>query len=372
MRLFEVELRRLEMSLVAPVATAAGRHLHRPVLLVRLTTDVGVGNGECEALESTRYSGESVDTAERAIVQEIIPELMVNGCEFASVEEATGRVRSSSKARMAVAAVEMALIDAALRAEGRSLPSYLGVSRVAIPAGATVGIGPVRDVIASVNEAFAVGIRRVKLKIAPDVDVVAVRVVRSEFPDVELVVDANGSYSLADPSHRASLRALDGLGLAAIEQPLAQDDLGGHAQLVRELGTRILLDESIASLEDLDRALEAGACSGVCVKPARLGGILASLVARDRCVAADVPCAIGGLFEAGLGRAVSITVGALDGFDLGGDLGPSARYFDQDITTPHALTRGTLLVPRLPGLGVDLREDVVASLTARSERFVAS
>jgi o-succinylbenzoate synthase len=366
-----IEIRRLEMSLVAPVTTAAERHLGRPILLVRLVSDLGIGDGECEALESTRYSGESVRTVEAALTKEIIPNLLAAGAEYPSVEEAIAVARSSSNARMAVAAVEMALLDAALRAEEKTLSSYLGASRVAIPAGATVGIGPVRNVVASVEEAFAAGIRRVKLKIAPDVDVVAVRVVRDAFSDVELVVDANGSYSFADPGHRSALRALDELGLAAIEQPLAAGDLDGHAQLVKELGTPILLDESVASLADLDRALDAGACSGVCVKPARLGGVLASRVARDRCLVAGVHCAIGGLFEAGLGRAASIAVGALDGFDLGGDLGPSSRYYEQDLTVPHALTRGMLRVPVRPGIGVDLLDDVVTSLTAQSQMFAA-
>ena len=164
----------------------------------------------------------------------------------------------------------MALLDATLRARASSLASYLQVSRVAIPAGATVGIGPIRDVVASVHDAVSAGIRRVKLKYAPDADVVAVQEVRSEFPAVDLVVDAYGSYSLADPSHRMSCAALDELGLAAIEQPLEPGDLAGHAQLVSEFETMILLDESVSNLEDLDRALDAGACTGVCVKPGRL------------------------------------------------------------------------------------------------------
>ncbi len=372
MRLIEIELRRLEMSLVHPVVTAAERHVRRPLLLVRATTDLGIGDGECEALESTKYAGESVDTAEKVLATEIIPKLLTGNAEFASVDQLIADLSTSIAAPMAIAAIEMALLDGALRESGKSLASYLEVSRVAIPAGATVGIAPVRDVVDGVNEAFAAGIRRVKLKIAPDADVVPVRIVREAFPDVDLIVDANESYSLSDPSHRTALLALDELGIAAIEQPLERGEIGGHAQLVRELKTPILLDESIGNLEDLGRALDAGACSGVCVKPARLGGIFASLVARDQCLGASVPCAIGGLFEAGLGRAASIVVGALNGFDLGGDLGPSERYFEQDITPPHALVQGMLPVPSRPGIGVDLREDIVESLTARSQRFVSS
>lgn len=360
------------MTLVAPVATAKERHVRRPILLLRVTTDEGVGYGECDALETTRYAGESIDTAEVTLAQSIIPDLLKRGAEYSSLEEAVGSLSTQGAAPMATSAIEMALMDAALRARGRSLATYLEVSRVAIPAGATVGIGPVRDVLAAVNDVVASGIRRIKLKIAPDVDVVAVRTIRDHCPDVEIVVDANGSYTISDPSHRAALRALDDFGLSAIEQPLSAEDLDGHAQLVKELRTRILLDESIANLDRLDRVLDAGACTAVCVKPARLGGIFAARKARDRCLAAGVPCAIGGLFEAGLGRAAAIAVGALDGFDVAGDLGPSSRYFRDDITTPHKLFQGMLPVPMRPGLGVDVRQDIVDALTARSHQFLPS
>jgi o-succinylbenzoate synthase len=371
-RLIEIEIRRLELSLVNAVTTAAERHAGRPLLLVRVTTDLGIGDGECEALESTKYAGESVDTVEKTLATEVIPRLFAENAEFGSVEELTDDLSRSFAAPMAIAALEMALLDADLRHRGKSLASYLQAPRAAIPAGATVGIAPIRDVVSGVNEALASGIRRVKMKIAPDVDVVPVRTVRENFPELELVADANGTYSLGDPSHRTSLRALDELGLAAIEQPLSRGEIDGHAQLVGELRTPILLDESIGNLAELGRVLDAGACSGVCVKPARLGGIFASLAARDRCVAASVPCAIGGLFEAGLGRAATIVVGALDGFDLCGDLGPSSRYFERDITPAHALIQGMLPVPTRPGIGADLKKDVVESLTARTQRFVPS
>jgi o-succinylbenzoate synthase len=359
------------MSLVQPVATAAGRHHLRPILLVLVETDEGAGRGECEALATSSYSGESIDIAEEALATEIIPRLLLPGSEFATTEDAIASL-SPSATPMAAAALEMALLDAHLRAEGKSLASYLEASRVAIPAGATIGIRPIRDVLGGAREARASGIRRVKLKIAPDADVVPARAIRDEYPDVGLVVDANGSYSIADPSHRSALRALDELGLAGIEQPLTPNDLAGHARLVAELRTPILLDESFSSLGDLERVIDAGACSAVCVKPARLGGVMAARRARDRCVSAGISMAIGGLFEAGLGRAASIAVGALDGFDLGGDLGPSARYFERDITAPHTLVQGMLPVPMRPGVGVDLRDDVVHAMTASSKRFSGS
>lgn len=372
MRVKSVELRRLELSLARPIATATERHHLRPILLLIVETDVGIGRGECEALATSRYSGESIEAAADVLVTGIIPRLLAPDAEFATTEDAIAFLMSLGATPMATASFEMALLDAGLRAEGKPLASYLEAARLAIPAGATVGIGPIRDVLSDVSEARSSNIRRVKLKIAPDVDVVPARLVRDEFPDLDLVVDANGSYSIDDPSHRKALLALDEFGLAGIEQPLAPNDLEGHRRLVGELRSPVLLDESIASLADLERAIDAGACSGVCVKPARLGGILAARAARDRCAGAGLSMAIGGLFEAGLGRAASIVVGALDGFDLGGDLGPSSRYFERDITTPHTLVRGMLPVPMRPGIGVELREDAVDAVTASSERFSRS
>ena len=46
-------------------------------------------------------------------------------------------------------------------------------------------------------------------------------------------VDANGAYRADDRGHLAALRSLDSIGLHAIEQPFAPDDLAAHATLRR-------------------------------------------------------------------------------------------------------------------------------------------
>src|SRR5439155_326353 len=88
------------------------------------------------------------------------------------------------------------------------------------------------------------GYRRVKLKIAPGHDLDVVAAVRARWPELPLQVDANGAYTLDDVE---LLAALDRFGLLLIEQPLAEDDLDGHAQLARHVRTPICLDESITS-----------------------------------------------------------------------------------------------------------------------------
>ena len=48
-----------------------------------------------------------------------------------------------------------------------------------------------------------------------------------------------------------------------------------------------------------------------------------------------------------------------------GDLGASERYFLPDLTEAHVLVDGDLAVPGGPGLGVELDEDVLASVLVR-------
>jgi O-succinylbenzoate synthase len=263
----------------------------------------------------------------------------------------------------------MALLDAELRAAGKSLASVLGAHRRVIPAGANLSLGPPDEVVAAAGAVVQLGYRRVKCKIAPGRDVTIVRAVRAAFPDLVLSVDANGAYDLERADDVAALRALDEYGLAVLEQPLRADDLLGHARLQAELATTVVLDESIPSFGALEMALALKACGGVSVKLARLGGIGAARRVHDRCVEAGVQLTIGGMLETGIGRAAAIALGAMNGFELPGDLGASDRYFVPDLTAPHLLVAGDLAVPSGPGLGVELDEAAIAAGRVRSQHF---
>src|SRR5256885_5381383 len=91
--------------------------------------------------------------------------------------------------------------------------------------------------------------------------------------DVPLTVDANGAYQW--PGDERALRALDGAGLLYIEQPLAPDELVGHARLARALETPLCLDET---LRDATSARQIVALEGPMVwniKVHRIGGFTA-------------------------------------------------------------------------------------------------
>ena len=364
MRLTGVELRRIAMPLVAPFRTSFGTETTREVLLLRAVTDEAEGWGECVAMTDPLYSSEYVDAAADVLRRYLVPALAAAGPVEAHA--VAGVLEPFKGHRMAKAALEMGVLDAELRAQGRSFGSALGAVHERVPCGVSVGImDSVPALLDAVGGYLDEGYVRIKLKIEPGWDVEPVRAVRERFGDqVLLQADANTAYSLSDARHLARLDPFD---LVLIEQPLDEEDVLGHADLARLIRTPVCLDESITSAASAAAAIRLGACQIVNVKPGRVGGYLEARRIHDVCAAHGVPVWCGGMLETGLGRAANVALAALPGFTLPGDTSASGRYYAADITEPFVLDQGHLPVPTAPGLGVTPDPARLAEVTTRVE-----
>jgi o-succinylbenzoate synthase len=359
-----VEMRRVRLPLVTPFRTAHGVQSERDALLLHVLTSDGEGWGECVALPDPTYTSEYVDGCQHVLREHLLPRLLGQRClSAAGVAEA---LRPVAGHRMAKAAIEMAVLDAELRARGESFAAHLGAVRTVVDCGVAVGVhDSIEALLRAVDGCLAQGYRRVKLKIEPGWDVEPVRAVRERFgPDVPLQVDGNGAYALADARRLATLDAFD---LLLIEQPLPEEQVRAHAKLARLLRTPICLDESITSARAAADAVAMGACAVVNVKPGRVGGYLEARRVHDVCAAHGVPVWVGGMLETGLGRAGNVALAALPGFTLPGDLSASDRYYHQDLTEPFVMKDGRLSVPSGPGLGVAPDPARVAEVTTSVE-----
>jgi O-succinylbenzoate synthase len=265
---------------------------------------------------------------------------------------------------MARGALELAILDAQLRASGGSFASYLGADRSAIPCGVSVGI-PADDsletLVAEVDGYVAEGYRRIKLKIEPGWDLEPTRVIRERYPEMPLQVDANQAYSRADIEH---LVALDAFDLLLIEQPIHEEDYLGHKLLAERMATPMCLDESILSVDNADSLIDYGACEVINIKAGRVGGYLAARDIHDLAVSRGIPVWCGGMVETGIGRAANVALAALPGFTLPGDTSSSTRFFATDITEPLLMDAdGMMAVPTGPGLGVTPLPELLDELT---------
>ena len=359
MKLQGVELRRIRMSLVAPFETSFGVQMERDILLVRAVTTDGDGWGECVAGEEPTYSSEYVDGAQRVLADHLLPRLFdQDSVEAADVSRLLRPVHGH---QMAKAAIEMAVLDAELRARGESFGHHLGAVREEVDCGVSVGIhATIPALLETVGGYLAEGYRRIKLKVKPGWDVEPVRAVRERFGDVPLQVDANTAYSISDADHLAQL---DEFGLLLIEQPLPEEEVLAHADLARVVRTPICLDESITSAQTAEDAIRLGACRIINIKPGRVGGYLEGRRIHDVCAAHGVPVWMGGMLETGLGRAGNVAMAAMPNFTLPGDTSASDRYYHRDITEPFVLHDGRLKVPSGAGLGVSIDQEFLDEVT---------
>ncbi|HZH81477.1 MAG TPA: enolase C-terminal domain-like protein [Gemmatimonadales bacterium] len=264
----------------------------------------------------------------------------VAGRDFDSPEAVDATLREHVRGNpFARAGVETAAWDLEAHRRGTGL-AQLVAERLGVPAGASfscgVAIGIPEDRRAEtltrrVYDALQHGYRRVKIKVAPGWDDGAVRAARAGMAgtDLPLTVDANGAYSW--PEHERALRALDDAGLLYIEQPLAPEELVGHARLAQTLKTALCVDET---LRDAGTARQLVALGGPMVwniKVHRVGGLTEACRIYRAAAECGAKVWAGTMPESGIGSQAGIAMAALPACAFPSDLEPSARWFGRDV-----------------------------------------
>ena len=367
LRVERIELRLLKMPLRFRFETSFGAVSEKSFLLARLFTAEGAsGIGECVAEEHPYYLPETNGTVAHVIKEFLAPLLL--GRTFESPEETDALFAAIRGHEMAKAALEMAIWDLFANAKGEPLWKTLGgEAKPSIPAGVSIGLQPsVSALLERVRVEVAAGYQRIKIKIKPGKDVDLVRAIRKEFPKIQLMVDANSAYTLADAD---TLRAFDEFDLMMIEQPLAWNDIIEHSLLQPLIETPVCLDESITSDAAARSALSIGACRIINIKAGRVGGLLNSK--RIQATAGERGKAVwcGGMLESGIGRLANVHLQTLPGFTLPGDTSASARYFEEDLIEPGVTVdgNGLIQVPGGPGLGHEIVWPRVEKATVHRE-----
>jgi len=345
-RIEAVELFVVPLHLAVPLRTAVGLRDQRDVLLVRVRAAEADGWAECVAEPEPTYASEFTAGAVLVLRDHLVPRAWAGPMGDAiALGPHLDALRGHPMAR---AALELAVLDAQLRAAGRSLASWLGATAATVAVGAALGLHDDPDaLLVEADEALAAGAVRLRVKVAPGLAADHLIALRAQVgPDVLLQADANGSFTEDDPE----LDRLDEVGLACLEQPLGADDLLGHARLAERLVTPICLDEPLTSLGAVETAVALGACEVVCLKPARVGGWIAARAVHDRCAELGVPVWVGGMLETGIGRAANLAVAALPCVALPPDMDPRGR-FAPDLADPVLPVEGLVRVPDGPGTG---------------------
>ena len=338
MRVAKAELLELTLPLIEPFIISGGTISERRSLVITLHDGEGhVGYGESPPFALPFYSEETLATARDLIERVLLPRVV--GQEFSSPESLDAVLREGVRGNpFARAGVETAAWDLEAHRRNTGIAALLGERlevpmATAVPCGVALGVPEDRrpeTLTRRVAEALRQGYRRVKIKVMPGWDVEAVRAARAGMAsaDLPLTVDANGAY--AWPEHESNLRALDDAGLLYIEQPLAPDELVGHARLGSVLRTPLCLDETLKSASHARQIVDLGGPRVWNIKVHRVGGL--SEVCRIYQIATEYRAELwaGTMPESGIGSQAPLAVAALPLCVYPSDLEPSARWYGRN------------------------------------------
>jgi len=355
MRLTRIDLYDLALPLAEPFIISGGTmSVRRSLVVVLRDADGGIGYGESPPFELPFYYEETFGSARLLLEQLLIPRLL--GRELDSPEAVDALLRQGVRGNpFARAALETAAWDLEAHRRGTGMAALvaerLGVAPAArIVCGVAFGIPADRSTGTLgrwIAGALEHGYRRVKIKVAPGWDAEPVRAAHAALAGtgIPLTVDANGGYEW--PEHESSLRALDEAELLYIEQPLAPEELVGHARLAERLRTPLCVDETLHGAAAARQLVELGGPKVWNVKVHRMGGL--TEVCRVVRIAREAGVRLWGgtMPESGLGSQAALASAALPGFAFPSDLEPSTRWFGPgvDVIELRMAADGTMEVP---------------------------
>lgn len=357
------------------VTHAAAEHgVADPVVVAVELTGGTIGYGETVA--QSYVTGESANTVVEAVRSVFAPLLVT--FHPASFPEALEIIESlpwhdakGCQIPAARAAVELALLDAAMRLFRRSMDDV--VQWMELPGfGRPGSVGRIRfshvlaaestrETVRQLRFMFWYGLRGFKLKVGLAGDRDRLERVASYLGRAlakgraSLRIDANGRWT---PDEAAAwLGEVEHLPIAAVEQPLPRGEEESLVALRDRSGIPIVADESLVTVEDARRLIEHGVADEFTIRLSKCGGLLPSLRIAALARRANVRIQLSGA----LGETSILAAAALRFLEVCPSVGWAEGCLGSflsrdDIAAQFVRFRYGGRAPRLrgPGLGVEV------------------
>lgn len=154
-----------------------------------------------------------------------------------------------------------------------------------------------------------------------------------------LRLDANQGYTASDA--RAFIESIDPAGIELFEQPCAADDWRAHmtvAEVARERGLPLMLDESIYSLREIERAAELQAAQFIKVKLMKFNSLARLDAAIERIAGLGMTAVLGNGVATELSCWMEACIAARrigNAGEMNGFLKPRDRLFEKPLAFQH-------------------------------------
>jgi L-alanine-DL-glutamate epimerase-like enolase superfamily enzyme len=257
--------------------------------------------------------------------------------------------------------IDIALWDIKGKHAGLPLIRLLGGAHESVPcyiAGGYYQEGKSLDDLAAEMAGYTdLGVRAVKMKVGRlriREDAERVAAVRAAVgPDVELLVDANGSYT-PDQAVRMA-RELERHDVFWFEEPLPSDDYTGHATVAAASSVPVATGENESTLFGFRDLLRAGGIGVLNPDAEIVGGVTAFMKVAALAEAADIPIAPHGRQELHVHLACAAPTGFMAEYYR-----PTVDPIAHELNPLQPELRdGNLFPPQRPGHGMQLDEKAV-------------
>ena len=259
------------------------------------------------------------------------------------------------------ALVDTTIFDARSRREGVPLCAYLGGSFCGgYSTNQTLFWCPDESLIETAREYVARGFTDLKLRVGIgsfDGDLRRLERLRGVFGSaITLSIDANGRWSEREAEeHLERLRPFE---LAYVEQPIGASDWDAIARIAQRSPTPLMLDESLASLADVQHLAQQRLPVLAHLKVAKLGGVGPLVEAATVLAKAGVEVMIGQMNEGSVATAAAVQC-AMALQPQRGELYGADGLLD-DTARGLAYRAGMVEIADRPGLGIDFCEEHTA------------
>ncbi|MBJ7459121.1 MAG: mandelate racemase/muconate lactonizing enzyme family protein [Thermoleophilaceae bacterium] len=262
-------------------------------------------------------------------------------------------------------AIDVALLDLLARREEIRVADLIGVEvqeRVAVNATITA---PTVDEVAELGQhAVEAGFATIKLKVGHASDDRARLEALREAVGFETLIrlDANGGWFTGEAIDH--INEFQEFGLELIEQPVAPDDLASMHRVRDASLVPIIADEGVRSVEDLDLHVANGACDGVAIKLAQVGGITSASLLAGNAARAGLLTFVTSTLDGPVGLAAGLHFAAArSDFSVANGLATGGLFEESYALGLPDVVDGALELTDVPGLGIELDEDALLDLS---------
>jgi L-alanine-DL-glutamate epimerase-like enolase superfamily enzyme len=269
-------------------------------VVVRVSDELGT-EGFGEGIARPYVTGETPETMVQHLVQDLWPEVAdrelpdladadaLRALDALIPDKRGGGVIAHHASR---AALELAILDCALRRQGRSMAQLLPPRRSTVVYSGIITAGSLDGALQHARQMKVVGLKHIKMKVGVEDDVARVRAVRELLgPGVSLRVDANGAWNVEQAME--ILQALAPFDIRAVEQPLPRGPLSELRRLKATSPVPIMVDESLVTVDDAQALITQQAVDYFNVRVSKCGGLARSLEIAARATAAGVKLQVG-------------------------------------------------------------------------------